>query len=84
MNQENLHTGDIVISRERGAPSGRCLVGAVGEVAHAETATYAEALRRAKRLAAGQSVDVWATFRVRWSDDKPQLFQRLATHRVRA
>ena len=84
MSQENLHTGDIVICRERGAPSGACSVGAFGEVAHTQTATYAEALRRAKRLAVGQCVDVWATYRVRWADKEPPAFQRLATHRVKA
>jgi hypothetical protein len=78
---EEVHVGDIVVSRERGAPSGPCSVGAFGELSPAFAATYAEALRQAQKLAVGQHVDVWTTYRVRWSDRKPQTFQRLATRR---
>lgn len=74
-------TGDIVISQERGVPSGPCSVGAFGKVSHTPPVTYAEALRQAKTLAVSQHVDVWITYRVRWSDSEPQSFRRLATHR---
>jgi hypothetical protein len=78
----DLHAGDIIISRERLAPSGRCSVGAFGKMSPTAAATYADALREAKRLAVGQCVDVWMTYRVRWADTEPQTFQRLASHRL--
>jgi hypothetical protein len=76
------HAGDIIICRERLGPSGRCSVGAFGEMSRTAAPTYADALRHAKRLAVGQCVDVWMTYRVRWADTEPQTFQRLASHRL--
>lgn len=82
MSHMNMHAGDIVICRERRVPSGPCSVGAFGEGSPTPTATYAEALRHAKRLAVCQRVDVWTTYRVRWADTAPQTFRRSATHRL--
>ncbi|MFI5177151.1 MAG: hypothetical protein ACHQO8_01220 [Vicinamibacterales bacterium] len=81
---DSLRAGDIVICRERAAPSGPCSVGAFGEASTTRTATYGEALRCARKLAVGRKVDVWTTYRVRWADKQPQAFQRLATYRLQA
>jgi hypothetical protein len=83
VSESDPQSGDIVIYRERTAQSGPCSVGVFSTHERPCTAspTYAAALREAVRLAAYGRVDVWTTFRVRWTDTAPQTFERLARHR---
>jgi hypothetical protein len=73
--------GDIIVYRERRVPAGPCAVGTFQGLTHTPAPTYADALREAHKLAVLEHVDVWTTYRVRWTDAVPQTFERLAQHR---
>jgi hypothetical protein len=76
--------GDLIVYRERGVHSGPCRFGAFGTATVTAAPTYAEALRRANRLAVSRQVDLWTSHRVRWADAVGPSFERVTTHRPQA
>jgi hypothetical protein len=73
--------GDLVVYRERGAPSGPCRLGAFGAPASTAAPTCADALRRGNQLALTQQVNLWTSYRARWADATAPTFTRVSTHR---